>query len=52
MDDYTSAIERIKVLKETAVVLFPNLSEEDKRSLLYIEDEPCNPTGSPEITED
>ena len=33
--------ERISALRETGVTLFPNLSKEEKRDVLYIEDEPA-----------
>ncbi len=38
-------MERIKMMKEKGVTLFPSLSEENKKALLYIDDEPENPVG-------
>lgn len=38
-------LERIKELREKGIVLFPNLSIEAKRCLLYIEDEPIISAG-------
>ena len=32
---------RISALRETGITLFPKLSEDEKRALLYIEDEPA-----------
>lgn len=33
--------KRITALRETGITLFPKLSEDEKRALLYIEDEPA-----------
>lgn len=45
--DFLSAspMERIKMMKEKGVTLFPSLSEENKKALFYIDDEPENPVG-------
>lgn len=34
-------MERLAALKKNGVTMFPNLSAEDKRALLYVEDEPA-----------
>jgi len=34
-------MERIIAIRKHGVSLFPNLSKEEKRALLYIEDEPA-----------
>lgn len=38
-------MERIKMMKEKGVTLFPSLSEENKKALLYIDDEPEDSVG-------
>ncbi|MCE4113222.1 MULTISPECIES: hypothetical protein [Yersinia pseudotuberculosis complex] len=35
-----SPIQRIAALRKTGVTLFPNLSKEEKRAVLYVENEP------------
>jgi len=40
-------LERIKVLKEIGITLFPNLTLEQRRSLMYIEDEPALVAANP-----
>lgn len=45
--DFLSAspMERIKMMKERGVTLFPSLSDESKKALLYIDDEPKDSVG-------
>lgn len=38
-------MERIKMMKEKGLVLFPSFSKKDKESLLYIDNEPENSAG-------
>lgn len=41
-------MQRIAVLRKTGVNLFPNLPKDEKRAVLYIEDEPENQQQSTE----
>lgn len=34
-------MERLEFMRKHGVTLFPNLSKEEKRALLYVEDEPA-----------
>lgn len=37
-----TTMQRIAALRKTRVILFPKLSKEEKRAVLYIENEPAN----------
>lgn len=36
-------MQRIAALRKTGVTLFPNLSKEEKKAVLYVENEPAVP---------
>lgn len=40
-------LERIKALKEIGITLFPNLTPKQRRSVLFIEEEPVSITVNP-----